>query len=45
MASSWAETLPCTVDGANNCVGCVTGEKCEVNKANATCQCVQTLVE
>ena len=41
----WTETLPCTVDGANNCIGCVQGEECEVNKDKATCQCTQTRIQ
>ena len=45
IAPYWTETLPCTVDGANNCIGCVQGEECEVNKEKATCQCTQTRIQ
>ena len=41
----WTETLPCTVDGANNCIGCVQGEECEVDKDKATCQCTQPRIQ
>jgi hypothetical protein len=40
----WTETLPCTVDGENNCVGCVQGESCEINKDKGTCQCTTARV-
>ena len=42
LAPYWTTTLPCTVDGANNCVGCVAGEDCSVDTVNATCQCTTT---
>ncbi len=41
----WTTTLPCTVDGANNCIGCVQGEDCAIDKVNATCQCTQTRIQ
>jgi hypothetical protein len=45
LAPYWTETLPCTVDGANNCIGCVQGEDCEVDKANATCHCTTARIQ
>jgi WD40-like Beta Propeller Repeat len=41
----WTKTLPCTVDGANNCIGCVQGEDCEVDKVNATCHCTTARIQ
>jgi hypothetical protein len=41
----WTETLPCTVDGANNCIGCVQGEECEVDKTKGSCQCVTPRIQ
>jgi WD40-like Beta Propeller Repeat len=44
IAPYWTTTLPCTVDGANNCIGCVQGEECQIDKVNASCSCTTTHV-